>query len=471
MAIQKRTAGADSMSWQVICLTTAVLLSLGSGVVSAEASDEGRFEIGIQGGFFQPDRTLSGKPQTPDELEPEFGLRTGYRFAEHWNWFFDVLAADFNTNTAANDAEVFTARTGIEAWFGKRWFIGLGGGWADYRLESATDFDRTFGSLGFGQRFRLDRRATLCWELRGDQTFGADDGLGGDELLTGHFLIGVTWKLGLSPLDSDGDGVPDGKDACPGTPTGVVVDARGCPIDSDGDGVWDGLDRCPNTPRDWPVDAHGCPLDTDGDGVPDGADECPGTPRGARVDEVGCPIDSDRDGVYDGLDRCPDTPYGARVDERGCPIDSDGDGVPDGFDQCPGTPPGTEVNAVGCPRAAPLFVQERMTLVLEGVFFELNSAALAPDSRDVLDRVAASLRDWPEVNVEIGGHTDSTGTDGYNLTLSKARAESVRNLLVDQGVDASRLTSNGYGESQPIASNATRPGRATNRRVELTRKP
>jgi OOP family OmpA-OmpF porin len=91
-------------------------------------------------------------------------------------------------------------------------------------------------------------------------------------------------------IDSDGDGVPDERDNCPGTPRGVKVDERGCPLDSDGDGVPDYLDNCPDTPSGVAVDIHGCPLDSDGDGVPDYLDECPDTPLGTVVDDKGCPL-------------------------------------------------------------------------------------------------------------------------------------------------------------------------------------
>ncbi|PWB70862.1 MAG: hypothetical protein C3F15_13335 [Holophagae bacterium] len=93
--------------------------------------------------------------------------------------------------------------------------------------------------------------------------------------------------------------------------------------DSDGDGVADHLDKCPGTPKGVKVDAVGCPLDTDGDGVADYLDKCPGTPKGCKVDAVGCPIDTDGDGVADCFDKCPDTPKGLVVDETGC--------VPAGF--------------------------------------------------------------------------------------------------------------------------------------------
>lgn len=89
-------------------------------------------------------------------------------------------------------------------------------------------------------------------------------------------------------------------------------------LDSDGDGVIDSQDQCPGTPKGVNVDAKGCPLDTDGDGVYDYLDQCPNTLRGVEVDTKGCPLDTDRDGVYDYLDKCPETPTGAEVDDRGC---------------------------------------------------------------------------------------------------------------------------------------------------------
>jgi len=93
----------------------------------------------------------------------------------------------------------------------------------------------------------------------------------------------------MAPKDSDGDGVTDDIDQCPGTPAGAPVDATGCPLYSDGDGVPDYLDKCPGTPTGVTVDADGCPVDSDGDGVPDYLDKCPNTAPGAKVDADGCP--------------------------------------------------------------------------------------------------------------------------------------------------------------------------------------
>ena len=241
--------------------------------------------------------------------------------------------------------------------------------------------------------------------------------------------------------------------------------------DADGDYVTDALDRCPDTPERAEVDENGCPKDADGDGVANGLDACPGTPRGAEVDSRGCTSDADQDKVLDGLDSCPDTPRYASVDARGCPIDSDQDGVFDGLDRCANTPPGSPVDERGCPeqaKSANMF-QESDKLVLEGVNFETNSAVLTEGSKSTLDHVAFTLRDWSKVRVEIGGHTDSSGAEDHNLELSQARADAVRDFLISEGVDASRLVSKGYGESSPIADNNSARGRAKNRRVELTK--
>jgi hypothetical protein len=163
-------------------------------------------------------------------------------------------------------------------------------------------------------------------------------------------ILGLAYDIGGgAPRDHDRDGVRDGRDRCPHTPPGAVVDARGCPIDSDHDGVADGIDMCPGTPAGVTVDGLGCPVDEDHDAVPDYRDRCPETPLGVSVDDAGCPEDGDADGVPDYRDRCPGTPRGAPVDASGCPRDGDGDGVPDYRDRCPDTPHGVTVDAGGCP--------------------------------------------------------------------------------------------------------------------------
>jgi outer membrane protein OmpA-like peptidoglycan-associated protein len=109
------------------------------------------------------------------------------------------------------------------------------------------------------------------------------------------------------------------------------------------------------------------------------------------------------------------------------------------------------------------------TLVLEGVNFDFDKAVIRPQDHAILDQNIVALKEWGDVDVEVAGHTCNIGTDEYNLGLSLRRAEAVRNYLVSKGVSADRLTVRGYGESRPAVSNATREGRAQNRRVELVR--
>ena len=135
------------------------------------------------------------------------------------------------------------------------------------------------------------------------------------------------------------------------------------------------------------------------------------------------------------------------------------DGVLDPQDRCPGTPPGVAVDAVGCPR--------KDAVTLKGVGFEYNSATLTSDSRPVLDDAAADLKKYPRLKVELQGHTDSRGSDQYNLKLSQRRAEAVRDYLLNQGVPSNQLSAKGYGETRPKASNDDDAGRAENRRVDM----
>ncbi|HEX9912596.1 MAG TPA: OmpA family protein, partial [candidate division Zixibacteria bacterium] len=157
-----------------------------------------------------------------------------------------------------------------------------------------------------------------------------------------------------------------------------------------------------------------------------------------------------------------------KVDANGCPLDSDKDGVCDGLDKCADTPAGKKVDATGCPISE--FIPEpEKPVVLHGVNFEFNKSLLTASSKIILDQVASSLIDRPDVKVEIGGHTDSKGSDAYNLKLSNTRADAVMQYLISKGVKADNLTAKGYGETVPIADNNTEEGRAENRRVELKR--
>jgi outer membrane protein OmpA-like peptidoglycan-associated protein len=279
--------------------------------------------------------------------------------------------------------------------------------------------------------------------------------------------------------DSDGDGVPDDKDLCPDTPSGIRVDLNGCPLDSDHDGVPDYLDECPGTPEGVKVNKKGCPLDSDGDGVPDYLDLCPGTPAGVAVDENGCPKDSDGDGVPDYLDKCPNTPKGAPIDQYGCPLDSDGDGVPDYLDKCPNTPKGVQVDSVGCPLQLPQVIKEvpvikevaieKQVVLSAGALFQMGKANLLPAAFPDLDKLVASMKETPKSKWIIEGHTDNIGAPANNKKLSLARAQAVLKYFTSKGLNKDRFTVRGLGADFPVTTNATEEGRLKNRRVVIIR--
>ncbi len=109
-----------------------------------------------------------------------------------------------------------------------------------------------------------------------------------------------------------------------------------------------------------------------------------------------------------------------------------------------------------------------MSITLRGIYFDFNKATIKSESHAALQDAARIMQDNPTIRVEIQGHTDSKGSDEYNQNLSERRAQSVVTYIVQNfAISASRLVGKGYGESNPIASNATEEGRALNRRVEF----
>lgn len=184
--------------------------------------------------------------------------------------------------------------------------------------------------------------------------------------------------------------------------------------------------------------------------------------------------DSDGDGVPDDADLCPGTAKGVKVDAKGCPLDSDGDGVPDGVDQCPGTPPGVAVDDKGCPTTLGSgrfkITGSGADLRFEDVHFAFDKSDLTDYSKQMLDDAVHVIdtvsKQYPGLKVDVSGHTDAVGSEGYNQGLSERRANAVKQYLLRKGVDAGRLSTYAYGESKPVATNDTDEGRAQNRRAE-----
>ncbi|MBQ0116686.1 MAG: OmpA family protein [Flavobacterium sp.] len=266
-----------------------------------------------------------------------------------------------------------------------------------------------------------------------------------------HFA-GISFKFGGK--DTDGDGIYDKDDACP-TEKGLK-EFDGCP-DTDGDGIPDKDDKCPNDFG--PKELNGCP-DTDGDGIIDIEDACPEIAGPAAFN--GCP-DTDGDGVPDNLDRCPNEP-GAK-DNAGCPWpDRDGDGVADKDDKCPDVK-GTVANN-GCPEVSEDAIK-KLNAYAKTILFNSGKSTFQKQTYTVLESITGILKEYPNSKFSIEGHTDSDGSDALNQKLSEERAAAVKNYLIEKGIDASRLSSQGFGESKPIDSNKTAKGKANNRRVEV----
>lgn len=256
--------------------------------------------------------------------------------------------------------------------------------------------------------------------------------------------------------DTDGDGITDKEDDCP-TEKGAK-EMNGCP-DTDGDGIRDIDDACPNNAG--PKENKGCP-DTDGDGIFDFLDDCP-TVAGPKENQ-GCPWpDTDGDGILDKDDDCP--LLKGPVENKGCPYkDSDGDGVLDKDDDCPMTP-GPKTNK-GCP-----VIEKEIVEILKSAFdnleFETAKDIIKTESFAALDELATVLTKKSTWKLTLAGHTDNVGDDDANMLLSKKRAEAVRNYLVGKGIATERMTVTYFGETRPIADNATPEGRKKNRRVEM----
>ena len=328
------------------------------------------------------------------------------------------------------------------------WFdpsIGVGGGytWID---------DIGFGTANALASVRFWVTESLALNFQSTYKHAFEDEYG-----VKHFQhsVGVAFKFGGK--DTDGDGIYDNEDECPETPG--LPEFNGCP-DTDGDGIEDRNDACPDVPG--LAEFNGCP-DTDGDGIPDPQDACPTVPGLASMN--GCP-DADGDGITDAEDECPNE-AGPKAN-NGCPWpDRDGDGVLDKDDQCPDVP-GTVANK-GCPEVT-IEIINQLNEYSKTILFDTGKSTIRKESYAVLQNIVNIMKEYPTTSFVIEGHTDSVGSEKSNQTLSDNRAASVRDYLTTIGMDGSRLSSIGYGESRPKATNNTKAGRQQNRRVEISLK-
>lgn len=225
--------------------------------------------------------------------------------------------------------------------------------------------------------------------------------------------------------DKDGDGVPDALDACPLLAGSAVT--NGCP-DGDGDGIADKDDRCATVRGS--IKYNGCPVpDGDGDGMNDEEDDCPAVAGLAKYG--GCPMpDVDQDGVADEDDACPDK--AGVAENKGCPVVTE-----------------KEI--------------EKVKFAATRIQFEFQSTTITADSYKNLDVVVSILKNYPQLNIAIEGHTAGLHNEA-NLKLSQQRAQVVKAYFVSKGIDGSRLTANGFGSTMPIVPKTEDP---RNRRVEI----
>lgn len=278
------------------------------------------------------------------------------------------------------------------------------------------------------------------WKINGGAGLGLLEGFG---VPTARAFLGVRWEP--SPNDPDHDGL---RSAEPQKREETIVE---------------------NQPSEPGGRSDAAPQATEGgsDGTEDGSEEP------ASVDDVD---DAAREAaIRGGYDACPKLPedLDGIEDEDGCPEgDLDRDGVLDYLDRCPDE--AETINGYkdddGCADEGPaqIVVEEGRLVILETIRFEPNSSKIERSSHGILDQIALTLRAHDEIRgLEIGGHTDSTGTRGLNMRLSRERSRSVRLYLLEQGLKPGRVHARGYGPDKPIGDNNTEEGKAQNRRVEF----
>ncbi len=335
---------------------------------------------------------------------------------------------------------------------GSKWFdpsAHIGGG---YTWLGDASYGTVNGGLGltlwFSEMVGLSFQSTYKYSLEDS----ADRGMADNIPTHMQHFAGLTFKFGGK--DTDGDGIYDKDDACPEVVG--LKQFKGCP-DTDGDGIIDGSDSCPEVAG--LAEFQGCP-DTDADGIADKDDACPEVAGPKALN--GCP-DADGDGVADKNDKCPQV-VGPSAN-GGCPWpDTDGDGVLDKDDKCIDVK-GTVANN-GCPEITEEQVSQ-LNAYAKTILFNSGKATFKQETFAVLQSITAILKQYPSSKFSIEGHTDSDGKDAANQKLSEERAGAVKNYLIENGIDASRLSSAGFGESKPIDTNKTAKGKANNRRVEV----
>ncbi len=380
---------------------------------------------GVFGDSYNPDdeRTLNGFDFSSDF---GLGLELGYRFTKEWALRVEWASHHFGHRTLGEQS---TDRQGIDAMYfmgENEWYL-FGG---VKRFTLATN--EVMANVGVGKHWAINDEYRVITELTNYHDLS-------NSYSDLAFKVGIAYTFG------------------------ATTTTRG-PQDSDKDGVYDSVDQCPNTAFGVTVDAKGCNTDLDNDGVENSLDQCPNTPVGTKVDEFGCDWDKDGDGVANAIDACPETPPGTQVGVKGCglEIDSDQDGILDSADQCANTPLTDKVDAMGCSIFMEVEVRETLN-----VLFGNNSDVIQNPDDPKFQEFADFMNRFPNTQTAIEGHASAPGKAEYNMTLSLKRARAVRQLLIDKyGIDADRLSAEGYGETRLLDPSNTAEAHRVNRRIE-----
>ena len=440
-----------------LAVVTTALLSLGT----VAHADPLKVEIGVFGGYHlfsntnQLGRDVGSTTENRLKNSGTFGMRLGFIVHPLVELEAELGLIPTSAKTSAGRATAldlgYRAHILVHVLKGKvRPFILAGGGGATLSSSNSTIVhEDTDGEFHFGVGLKGDIRPN--WGMRVDARLYIEP-----STTVGHIYATNDYEVTLGLY-----GLFGGPKKVAAVEPKLVISP-----DIDGDGILNADDLCPE--KKGPAVNQGCPdVDTDGDLVVDRLDRCP---KDKGIEENnGCPdVDTDKDSVVDRLDKCPEV--AGPPENGGCPdTDSDKDGVSDRLDKCPNEP--ETVNGYkdldGCPDELPVAIKKYTSGALKGIYFETGKTTLLPTSTAALGEIVSVLKDYPDVKIEVGGHTDTVGERNANIDLSKGRAEAVRQYFVTHGIQDSRVTSMGYGPDKPVADNKTKAGKAKNRRVEM----
>ena len=452
----------------------AMIATLVAGNVAAQEPREGvRFEVGVTGGvhFFAKDSELGVTDDPtgtgPNVVSPAFGLRFGVVL--HPMFAIELEGIGIPTKDRFYDQTLF-----VLGWRGNLVYNIAPGQIADGRLTPFVLVGGGGQSLVYAgsSNFSVAPGAPDPF-VRKDTDVFFYGGAGAKYALTDLVQLRLDGRAGAAPNTKKQGFSPEfellasvaftfGGHPPPPPPPPLIKD-------SDGDGIDDDHDKCPT--QAGPKENGGCPdKDSDGDGVVDRLDKCPD--KAGPPERDGCPEeDKDGDGIVDSKDKCPDEAEDKDnfEDEDGCPDpDNDKDGIPDAEDKCPNEPETKNgyQDEDGCPDEVPATVK-KFTGVVKGINFRRNSADIKASSFPLLKEAVKVFRDYPDLRVEISGHTSNEGKRDFNMKLSRKRAASVKGFLVSAGIDERRIGTIGYGPDRPIADNDTKEGQEKNRRIEF----